>query len=227
MACRMQMPRVPDVFLVQRGTNMTQEEVDFLTGKGFIFVSRNRTESNDAYPTEAQIKVMVDAYPEKVMEQPRDYRFKTRRGKGCRQKSTHSASCLTRLERARSASIRVLHSSNVSTGNGYGMLFRVASGERPEESIYIKLHSIMALLSRHNDQYAAALREIIILSIDLEESRKSNRHANEELQIYREDFNKRITILDGVVNDHGILDELLLERFKALVHQTGKHTQRD
>ncbi|KAL3692942.1 hypothetical protein R1sor_006593 [Riccia sorocarpa] len=245
---------------------MTQEEVDFLTGKGYLLVSANRpSQSTNAYPTEAQTKVLVNAYPEKVMERPRDYRFKTRRGRGCRQKSTPSVSCLRRLERARSASIRVLHSWNVSNGNGYGMLFHVASGESPDERIHIvriccfpacscqdfweretglrtyvpckhiywvflnifrydanqKMHSYMALLTQRNAQYATALREIIILSINLEETRIRNRHALEELQIYREDFKERTNILDGVVKDSDILDETLLQRFKAILHQRG------
>ncbi|KAL3676454.1 hypothetical protein R1sor_026402 [Riccia sorocarpa] len=261
-ACRTQMPRVLEIFPVQRETNLTQEEVDFLTEKGFLLVHADRpAETAHSYPTEPQIKVMVDAYPEKVMERPEDFRFKTRGGKGCRQKSTPSRSCLIRLEHARSASICVLHSWNVSTGNGYGILFRVASVEIKqltsvmefpdncaygtdkrgeldskirclEERILIllnekrdvneKLQSYMSMLNQWNAQYAAALRDIIILTIEMEESRMSHKHATEELRLFKEDFNKRTSILEGVVNDHEILDTHLLQRFRSLVLQSGK-----
>ncbi|KAL3679504.1 hypothetical protein R1sor_022460 [Riccia sorocarpa] len=135
--CNNQMPPVADIISVQRGTNMTQEEVDFFTEKDFLLVSSRSNQRTGSFPTGAEIKVLVDAYPEKVDERPLHYRFKTRRGRGCRQKHSPSASCLTQLERARSSSMHVLKSWRMSSGNGYGRLFRVASGDETNQRNYI------------------------------------------------------------------------------------------
>ncbi|KAL3702249.1 hypothetical protein R1sor_020271 [Riccia sorocarpa] len=135
--CRTQMPHVPTVIPVFIGTSLTQDEVDFLTEAGFLLVHRARSEHEiHAFPEEAEIKILLQAYPERVQDFPRNHRFRSRGGRPCRQKVTLSQTCQTKLERARSSQIRVLFSWTITTGNGYGKLFKILSGTDPGR-IYI------------------------------------------------------------------------------------------
>ncbi|KAL3684784.1 hypothetical protein R1sor_002806 [Riccia sorocarpa] len=118
-----QMPPMPNVIPVQIGTGLTQDEVDFLTANGFVLVHRTQVHMSEALPHESEIKVLVDAYPEKVHDFPRDHRFKSRGGRNCRQKQTMSATC---RERARSDPMKVVFSWTITSGNGYGKLFKIA-----------------------------------------------------------------------------------------------------
>ncbi|KAL3678724.1 hypothetical protein R1sor_021680 [Riccia sorocarpa] len=134
--CKTQMPPVPTVIPVQIGTGLTQDEVDFLTANGFVLVRRTQAHMSEALPLESEIKVLADAYPEKVQDFPRDHRFKSRGGKNCRQKLTICRNCRTRLERARSSPMKVVFSWTITSGNDYGKLFKIAS--RPDFSrLYI------------------------------------------------------------------------------------------
>ncbi|KAL3691294.1 hypothetical protein R1sor_004945 [Riccia sorocarpa] len=134
--CKNQMPHVPSVFPMQIGTGLTQEEVDFLTDNGFVLVRRTVVHAPDTFPSKAEIKVILDGHTEKVQDFPRNHRFKSRRGRGCRQKLQPSNTCNTRLERARSEQMQVLYSWLVTTGNGWGKVFKIASGQEPTR-VYI------------------------------------------------------------------------------------------
>ncbi|KAL3683469.1 hypothetical protein R1sor_001491 [Riccia sorocarpa] len=131
-SCKTQMPMVPDIMPVQRGTHLTQEEVDFLTKNGFTLVQRPDANMNqrDTFPTEAEIKVLVEAYPEEVHSHARNFRFKTSGGRRCRQKTTPSTSCLKRLERARSSQMRLIQTWEVPTVTGTA---NFSSGENPSD----------------------------------------------------------------------------------------------
>ncbi|KAL3697134.1 hypothetical protein R1sor_011210 [Riccia sorocarpa] len=77
---------------VDRGTGLTSDEIDFLTTNGFVLVSRpgvGLTETN-VFPSEAELKILLDAYPEQVHEFPHYHRFRSRGGRGYRQKITPS-----------------------------------------------------------------------------------------------------------------------------------------
>ncbi|KAL3690850.1 hypothetical protein R1sor_004501 [Riccia sorocarpa] len=126
--CKTQMSPVPNVIPVQIGTGLTQDEVDFITAKGFVLVRRTQVHMSEALPDESEIKVLVDAYPEKVHDFPRDHRFKSRGGRKFRQKQTMPRICQMRLERARSDQMKMVFSWTITSGNGYGKLFRIASG---------------------------------------------------------------------------------------------------
>ncbi|KAL3690081.1 hypothetical protein R1sor_016390 [Riccia sorocarpa] len=74
--CKTQMPPVPTVIPVQIGTGLTHDEVDFVTSNGFVLVRRTHVQMSKALPSESEIKVLVDAYPKRVHDFPRDHRFK-------------------------------------------------------------------------------------------------------------------------------------------------------
>ncbi|KAL3678202.1 hypothetical protein R1sor_021158 [Riccia sorocarpa] len=67
--CKTKKPRVPEVMPVLTGTNLSQEEVDFLTERGLILVHRNPMPILMATnrPSPMEIRINVDAYPQKVI----------------------------------------------------------------------------------------------------------------------------------------------------------------
>ncbi|KAL3694531.1 hypothetical protein R1sor_008182 [Riccia sorocarpa] len=100
--CRYQMPSVPDVMPILTGTKLSQVEVDFLTAKGFTLVHRFPAVAipRTPTPTVVDIRINVDAYPQKIDAVPSSFRFNARGTKGCRRKSTPSDECNDRLQRA-------------------------------------------------------------------------------------------------------------------------------
>ncbi|KAL3686650.1 hypothetical protein R1sor_009224 [Riccia sorocarpa] len=127
--CRFQMPTVPDVMPILTGTNLSQVEVDFLTAKGFTLVHRfpevaiPRTRT----PTVVDIKINVDAYPQKIDAVPSSFRFNSRGTKGCRRKSTPSGECNDRLERAITTTMLRTETWVISEGNGYGKRYKICT----------------------------------------------------------------------------------------------------
>ncbi|KAL3702573.1 hypothetical protein R1sor_020595 [Riccia sorocarpa] len=69
-ACRSQVPPLPLILPVLRSTNLNHDEVDYLTQRGIVLVDAQVRGDCvlERFPTEAEIKVIVDAYPENVTQ---------------------------------------------------------------------------------------------------------------------------------------------------------------
>ncbi|KAL3692231.1 hypothetical protein R1sor_005882 [Riccia sorocarpa] len=66
--CKTQMPLVPMCLPVRKGTGLTQDKVDFLTSSGIDLVQRRMElprSHTSSFPSESEIKILVNAYPEK------------------------------------------------------------------------------------------------------------------------------------------------------------------
>ncbi|KAL3675169.1 hypothetical protein R1sor_025117 [Riccia sorocarpa] len=128
-ACKFQMPRSPEVMPVMTGTNLSQAEVDFLTGNGIILVHRIRVEAAPMrdFPTVTEIRINVDAYPQKIGSVAPDFVYNQRGSKGCRRKSVPSNDCQTRLQSARTTTMMLSGEWTVTEGNGYGKVFRIST----------------------------------------------------------------------------------------------------
>ncbi|KAL3677320.1 hypothetical protein R1sor_027268 [Riccia sorocarpa] len=84
--CKFQKPHVPEVMPVLTGTDLSQEEVDFLTERGFQLVHRVPRTIPVAIdrPSVLDIRINVDAYPQKVISTAPDFHFQARGTKPCR-----------------------------------------------------------------------------------------------------------------------------------------------
>ncbi|KAL3676854.1 hypothetical protein R1sor_026802 [Riccia sorocarpa] len=64
-----------------------------------------------------------------------------------------------------------------------------------------KIRNLLRELRDRNTEYAKALRQILLLTMDLQHSRIAERHASEELTIFRDDLKERGELLHIVFND--------------------------
>ncbi|KAL3690167.1 hypothetical protein R1sor_016476 [Riccia sorocarpa] len=125
--CKFQKPRVPEVMPVLTGTNLSQEEVDFLTERGLILVHRNPMPILMATdrPSVLEIRINVDAYPQKVISAAPDFHFQARGTKPCKRKTSPSGECSKKLQLVRSTTMMLTGSWSVIEGNGYGRMYRI------------------------------------------------------------------------------------------------------
>ncbi|KAL3700038.1 hypothetical protein R1sor_018060 [Riccia sorocarpa] len=65
-----------------------------------------------------------------------------------------------------------------------------------------KVLALLNELTARNKHCAQALRQIVILTMDLEQSHISQKHAKEELDIFREDLLSRSQLLEDALADH-------------------------
>ncbi|KAL3691552.1 hypothetical protein R1sor_005203 [Riccia sorocarpa] len=232
--CRSQMIHSPAIFPIARGTRLVQEEVDYLTSQGFLLVNRRGPfRSDQEYPDEAERKILVEAYPEKVDNFPRTYRFSSRNGKGCRRKLTVSSSCDHRLQRVRSSDMRLSHNWAVTEGNSSSNVevLRYEILRLTEESQNLrevndaqaeKIRKLLTELRDHNTEHPKALRQILILTMDLEHSRISERNATKELSIFRDDFKDRADLLDCVLAEKAYFTTQLSDIYKSFMEDLDK-----
>ncbi|KAL3680346.1 hypothetical protein R1sor_023302 [Riccia sorocarpa] len=137
--CKFQKPRVPEVMPVLTGTDLSQEEVDFLTERGIQLVHQVPRTIPVAIdqPSVLDIQINVDAYPQKVISAAPDFHFQARGTKPCRRKTSPSGACSKKLQRARTTTMMLTGSWSVSEGNGYGRMYRISTHLNADVRSYI------------------------------------------------------------------------------------------
>ncbi|KAL3688365.1 hypothetical protein R1sor_014674 [Riccia sorocarpa] len=155
----------------------------------------------EPFPTEAEIKVLVDAYTENVTQQDRTIKFQTRNGRRCRAKLTPSNTCLERLSKARTETMRVAKTWEITEDNGSGAMFKVIT--REDEAI---------------SNTAKSLRSLgITTRLPSGERRRAN-YIQENMFLHLEIGNLRDAMADlqaDLDNVHGLLRTRTKERGEA------------
>jgi hypothetical protein len=128
-------PPVPQILDVQIGTNLTVEEIDFLTKQGLDFCGRPHIAglSNEG----AALRIDVNSYPERINIADSRTLLRSRNGKTIRLRSTITGSHRERIERAEREEMRVISEETVTEGNAFGKRFCVRTHEN-EENVQTK-----------------------------------------------------------------------------------------
>ncbi|KAL3679712.1 hypothetical protein R1sor_022668 [Riccia sorocarpa] len=113
---------------VLTGTDLSQEEVDFLTERGIQLVHRVPRTIPVAtdWPSGLEIRINLDAYPQKVNSVAPDFHFPARGTKNCRRKTSSSMECLKRLQLARTSTMMLTGSWSVPKAAGLEKAFAAA-----------------------------------------------------------------------------------------------------
>jgi hypothetical protein len=119
------LPPVPAVLPVQRGTDLTVEEIEFLTSKGIDFEGQPAVRRES--PHTSSLRIDLKSYPEKIDLGNLTQHLLSQNGKNIWQRSFITGKHLKRIERTEKQVMRVISEQTVSNGNAFGKHFRIWS----------------------------------------------------------------------------------------------------
>jgi hypothetical protein len=119
------LPLVPAVLPVQRGTDLTVEEIEFLTSKGIDFEGQPAIPGES--PQASSLRIDLNSYPEKINLGNPTQRLQSQNGKKIGQRSFITSKHLKRIERAEQQVMRVISEQTVLNGNAFGKCLCIRS----------------------------------------------------------------------------------------------------
>jgi hypothetical protein len=124
-------PLVPPILEVQLGTNLTVEEIDFLTHKGFDFVGCPHIAGLS--PQGAALQIDVNIYPERINIANLTTCLRSRNTKAIRQRSVITMNHLIRTKKAERQEMRVISEETVTERNACGKQFCICTHQNEEK----------------------------------------------------------------------------------------------
>jgi hypothetical protein len=123
-------PLVLPILDVQLGTNLTVQEIDFLTHKGLDFVGCPHIAGLS--PEGAALQIDVNSYLERINIANLTTCLRPRNDKKIRQRRVITGNHHKRIERAEQEEMRVILEETVTEGNAFGKRFCVCTHKNEE-----------------------------------------------------------------------------------------------